>query len=118
MKRTESIGSRIRELRESVGMSQEELAIKIGYKDRSTIAKIELDARNLTQSKIKSIADVLHVTPAYIMGWDQSIQNEDDVCMKLSEEERELIQQYRSMDQSGKDFIKTVIDREQNRKEK
>ena len=35
----EEIGKRIRELRESKDMSQEELALKLGYKNRSTIAK-------------------------------------------------------------------------------
>lgn len=66
-----SVGDRIREKRESLGMSQEELAKKLGYKSRSSINKIETDARNLTQSKIKSIADALLTTPSYIMGWEE-----------------------------------------------
>ena len=51
-------------------MSQDELAKKLGYKSRSSINKIEMDSRNLTQSKIKAIADALETTPSYIMGWD------------------------------------------------
>ena len=66
-----SVGDRIREKRESLGMSQEDLAKKLGYKSRSSINKIETDERNLTQSKIKSIADALLTTPSYIMGWDE-----------------------------------------------
>lgn len=66
-----SVGDRIREKRESLGMSQEELAKKLGYKSRSSINKIETDARNLTQSKIKSIADALQTTPSFIMGWEE-----------------------------------------------
>lgn len=66
-----SIGQRIKERREELGMSQEELAKMLGYKSRSSINKIELDARNLTQSKIKAIADALLVTPGYIMGWSK-----------------------------------------------
>ena len=54
-----SIGGRIRERREKLGLSQEELAKKLGYKSRSSINKIELDQRNLTQSKIKAFADAL-----------------------------------------------------------
>lgn len=65
-----SIGGRIRELRENLDMSQEELAKKLGYKSRSSINKIELDQRNLTQSKIKAIADALETTPGFIMGWE------------------------------------------------
>lgn len=66
-----TIGSRIRNRREQLNLSQEELAKRLGYKSRSSINKIELDERNLTQSKIKAIADALETTPSYIMGWDE-----------------------------------------------
>ena len=69
-----TIGSRIRSRREEPGLSQEELGNKLGYKSRSSINKIELDQRNLTQSKIKAIADALSTTPAYIMGWESKDQ--------------------------------------------
>lgn len=69
-----TIGSRIRSRREKLGLSQEELGNKLGYKSRSSINKIELDQRNLTQSKIKAIADALNTTPAYIMGWESEDQ--------------------------------------------
>lgn len=52
-------------------MSQDELARLLGYKSRSSINKIELDQRNLTQSKIKAIAEALNTTPSYIMGWEE-----------------------------------------------
>ena len=38
-------------------LPEDELAKKIGYKSRSSINKIELDQNNLTQTKIKIIAD-------------------------------------------------------------
>lgn len=66
-----TIGERIRIRREQLQLSQEELAKKLGYKSRSSINKIENDARNLTQSKIKAIADALQTTPSYIMGWEK-----------------------------------------------
>lgn len=64
-----SIGSRIKSRREELGMSQEELANKIGYKSKSSINKIELDVQQLRQVKIKQIADALETTTDYIMGW-------------------------------------------------
>lgn len=66
-----TIGQRIKTRREELNMSQEELAKRIGYKSRSSINKIELDLYELRQTKIKSIADALDVTPSYIMGWDE-----------------------------------------------
>lgn len=65
-------GDRIRIRREELGMTQEELAEKIGYKSRTSINKIEMNSQNLTQSKIKQVADVLRTSPAYIMGWEDA----------------------------------------------
>ena len=65
-----SIASRIRARRIELKMSQDELAQKLGYRSRSSINKIELGHHNLTQSKIKAIADALDTTPSYIMGWE------------------------------------------------
>lgn len=67
-----TIGARIKARREELRISQEELAKKLGYKSRSSVNKIELDSRNLTQSKIKAIADALETTPSYIMGWEET----------------------------------------------
>ena len=67
-----SLGQNIRICREKLGLTQEELAKKLGYKDRSTIAKIESDVNDITQSKIVAIAEVLETTPAALMGWADS----------------------------------------------
>lgn len=76
-----TIGERIRVRREELNISQDELAKKLGYKSRSSINKIESDSRNLTQSRIKAIADALGVTPAYIMGWED--RDEPIPCANL-----------------------------------
>ena len=65
------LGQNIRLYRERLGLSQEELAKRLGYKDRSTIAKIENNINDITQSKITAIAEVLQTTPAALMGWDR-----------------------------------------------
>lgn len=61
-------GQRIKELRKSLNMSQDELAKQTGYTDRSSIAKIESDKCELTESKIKLFSEVLRTTPAALMG--------------------------------------------------
>lgn len=61
---------RIRELRISAGLSQDELAKKTGYNDRSSIAKIEAGKVDLTQSKLVAFADALNTTPGYLMDWE------------------------------------------------
>lgn len=66
------IGKRIRTKREMLGMTQEELASKLGYKNKSSIAKIETGANDIVQSKVVEFADILGTTVAYLMGWDES----------------------------------------------
>lgn len=60
---------RIRKLRIEAGMSQDELAKAMGYKDRSMITKIETGKVDISQKKILAFADVLNTTPGYLMGW-------------------------------------------------
>lgn len=66
------IGDRIKQRREALMMSQEELARKVGYKSRSSINKIEIDGRGLPQKKIIAFANALETTPAYLMGWENN----------------------------------------------
>ena len=60
----------IKRLRKQNGWSQEELAKKAGYTDRSSIAKIEKGQFDLPQSKIFLFADIFGVDPGALMGMD------------------------------------------------
>ena len=64
-----TLGERIKERRKDLNLSQAELAEKLGYADRSTIAKIEKGVNDIAQSRIAAFAKGLHTTPAYLMGW-------------------------------------------------
>ena len=65
------IGDKIKERRLQLKWSQEDLAQRMGYKSRSTIAKIESGENDITQSKIKEIAKVLQTTVSFLMNWDE-----------------------------------------------
>lgn len=64
------IGERIKQRRIELGLTQEELAQKMGYKSKSTINKIELGINDVNQSKIVQFARVLDSSVSYLMGWD------------------------------------------------
>jgi len=57
-----SVGSNIRKRRYELKMSQQELADALGYKTRSTIAKIESGENDVSQKKLMRIASVLETT--------------------------------------------------------
>ena len=70
-----TIGKRIKDLRTSLNMTQDELAKLTGYKSRSSIQKIESGERDITQSTIAAFAKALKVTPSVIMGWEENTDN-------------------------------------------
>lgn len=66
-----SIYQRIKELRLQQGMSQQELAEKVGYKTASAINKIELGLRDVNLTKIVLFANALKTTPSYLIGYTE-----------------------------------------------
>lgn len=57
-----SVGVNIRKRRYELRMSQQELADAMGYKTRSTIAKIESGENDVSQKKLRRFAEVLETT--------------------------------------------------------
>ena len=99
---------RIRTRREQLNMSQEELAKRLGYKSRSTIAKIESGENDITQSKIVAFAKALGVKPGYLMGWEDV--SEPSPSLSLTQQEETHIKKYRQLDADGKEEIDDLID--------
>ena len=72
----------IRARRHELGMSQEELAKKMGYTSRSTIAKIESGRNDIPQSKIKAFAEALQTTPTALLGLTDQKKQNSDLCLE------------------------------------
>ena len=111
MKKT--INQRIRERREELDMSQDELAKKMGYKSRSTINKIELGINDITQSKIIAFAKALHTTPAYLMGWEEEQKNNDilaDIVIELRANTafRELVETIYNLEKANPEKLSAI----------
>lgn len=64
------IGDRIKARRLELGLTQDELAKKLGYRSRSTINKIEMNINDITQPKIIEFANALDTTVQYLMGFE------------------------------------------------
>ena len=80
-----AIGSRIKQVRLQKGMTQLELAEKVGYKTASAINKIETGANQLTVNKIIEFAYALNVSYSYLVGEKNAKQQRtawDDVWRK------------------------------------
>lgn len=88
---SETIGDRIRNRRELLGLSQEDLARMIGYTSRSSINKIETGAQQLRQSKIKAVADALDTTANYILGIDTKADSQKDYLDNYMDQIKDII---------------------------
>ncbi len=62
------LSARIRSRREELGISQEELAHRLGYSTKSSISKIETGANDVPRSKLEEFAQALDTTVSYLMG--------------------------------------------------
>nr|WP_182429470.1 helix-turn-helix domain-containing protein [Clostridium sp. AF37-5AT] len=120
------IGKRIRSRREQLGMTQEELASRLGYKSKTTIAKIENGTNDIVQSKVTEFAKVLDTTPAYLMGWTQldgnvvnekepelTARDERDIA-KILEQTKELLLSQEGLmfdgDPASPEAINSILD--------
>ena len=104
----------IKRFRKELKMSQAELAQKVGYTDRSSIAKIENGDVDLPQSKIMMFADALGVDAGTLMG-NTGISEDPSELRKESDEfsvtpfERTLITTYRASDQLTRDMVNRIL---------
>ena len=85
-----TIYERIKQLRLQLGMSQAELAKKVGYEGKSAISKVENGERDISQSMIIKYAEVLHVTPSYLLTGSDSDAPSHPADSRFSKEDSDL----------------------------
>ena len=64
-------GINLRRLRTQKGMSQEELAKKLGYKGRSAINKIETGVNDMPREMVVRCAEALGVSPLELFSYEE-----------------------------------------------
>ena len=94
----------IRARRIELHMTQQELAMKLGYKSTSTIAKIEAGRSDIPQSKIVAFANALDTTAGKLMGWTAKDKGTADVPDTgiLDVQEAALLAEFRRLNEDGK----------------
>ena len=78
-----TIGEGVRTARIKKGYTQEELAKRLGYQSRSSVNKIEA-GRDIPRAMLGKLAEVLDVSPAYLMGWDSAPTSDSPTSAQLS----------------------------------
>ena len=110
-----NVGQNIAAARKRAGMTQEELAGRVGYKTKSAINKIELGIRDLPQKKIAAFAAALGVTPGHLMGWDEKpaedLQDMGALAAEvlMDQDAMEMVRAYMAMSESDRQAVRAFM---------
>ncbi len=84
-----NIGQKIKEQRTMLGLTQDELAQRLGYKTRSSIARIESGENDIPRSKIAAFAKVLNVPQSFFF-------SEEDILDIVNALDKDILEKYGS----------------------
>lgn len=95
------IGEKIKELRTEKGWTQDELAKRMGYRDKTAISKIEKNINDVNQSTIKKFAEAFgcDVTDFFL-------------AAPVTPDDMELIISYHRADPDTQNVIKRLLNYE------
>ena len=109
------IGQKIKERRQELQWSQRELSERMGYNNHSTITRIESGKVDVPQSRIVKFSEVLGVSIAYLMGWEEEIE-QDPVGMVerhfeilMDEDFTNMFPEFKTLDPTQKKLVKDLV---------
>ena len=100
------VGERIRQARINAKLTQEDLAKLVGYTSRSSINKIEKGLVDIPRSKIIKIADVLGVSPTFLLFGEEE---QPPIPDGLTEDERFWVDIYRNVSPEIQDLLIKMV---------
>lgn len=108
------IGEKILKRRNELGLTQEELAERMGYKSKSSINKIELGLNDIPQSKVVRFSEVLNCSIAYLMDWEEVQKNNDiltDIVVRLRRDDVfcEVVKRIYELDQEKLTSLRQLL---------
>lgn len=100
-----SFGEKIREARKAEGLTQKELAAKIGAAHNS-VSDWENDKNKPDPDTIELLCGVLNISPNYLLDADTK---------EFSPSEKIIIEKYRALDEHGRTIVDYILDEEYDR---
>lgn len=106
-----NISDVLKSRRKELGLTLLDIANKVGVSE-ATVQRWESgNIKNLRQERIAKLANVLEVTPAYLMGWvteNERIAKQNDT--ELSEDAKKIALAYEKADLKSKNIVRQVLD--------
>ena len=112
----------IKNRRLELDLTQTQLAERLGYADKSMIAKIEKGQIDLSHSKILALAAALQTTPGDLMGWEDEASSSAAVPVPAADpNEDQLIAMYRELNSAGqkklREYAEDLLDNDKYKKD-
>lgn len=114
-----TVGQRIRQRRQELGLSQTELGLRLGGISRAAVSSAELDRKDMTTDRIRRYAEALETTPAYLMGWEATEEQNHALLlnayyqrimkMSITDDEMDVIVSYRAASDEVKGVINKIL---------
>lgn len=114
-----TVGDRIRQRRKELGLSQEELANRLGNKSRASVCTVETGKEDLTMDRIRKYAEALECEPGYLTGWISEEQAHKRILeayyqrfmkMSITDKEIDFIVKYRAATEETKKIIDKILE--------
>lgn len=108
------LSERVKNRREQMGLSQEDLAARMGYSSRSSINKIE-NGRPCSQKIIARLAEALNVSVPYLMGWEEEMEKnpvelaERHIEILMDEDLNEMFEDFKKLDSAKRKIVKDLV---------
>ena len=110
-----TIGQRIKKRRMELKWSQRELSDRMKYSNHSTITRIEAGKVDIPQSRIVQFADVLGVSVAHLMGWEEEIEKdpvgtaEKHFEMLMDKDFSDIYEDFKLLDESQRKIVRDLV---------
>ncbi|PEN09699.1 helix-turn-helix domain-containing protein [Bacillus pseudomycoides] len=106
---TVTIGSRIKEVRKSLKMKQNELAEAVGI-HFAMISLYESNKRTPSRETVEKMAPVLNVSADYLMGLSEHKTLDEEKSKQVSKEAADLMEKINKLPPEKRKLIENLID--------
>lgn len=100
-----TVGERIKKRRLELGLTQEELALKMGYKGKTSVCVAENKGDNVTTTKVKKFAKALDISYNYLIG----DYDENDIEPEQSTRAKEFMKLFENVGPDVQESVVTLL---------
>lgn len=104
------VGQNIRQKRLEAGLTQAELARKVGVTSKAAISRVENGVEDLTTDRVRKYAKALECTPAELMGWCVKRESNEDFTNRMMLYLSLLQEAFMKASEKDKKAVCTILD--------